>query len=208
MKLYDEANPAPNPRRVRIFLAEKGISVPLVHVSLFKREHKTQEFLAKNSLGQLPVLELDDGTTISESVAICRYFEALHPQPPLFGRTAVEQAHVDMWIRRLDLRVGVPLGQVWINLHPLTVEWTKAAGVTRYKDWGEDNKRRCVEMMRWLDREIVHGSFIVGETYTMADIVALTILDFAKFIDIAIPAECAALQVWHERVSARPSAAA
>src|SRR5512143_544481 len=101
MKLYGAPMPAPNPRRVRVFLAEKGVDLPETPVDLMKREHKSEEHRARNSLGQVPTLELDDGTMISETVSICRYLEALHPEPPLFGRSAVEQALVDMWIRRV-----------------------------------------------------------------------------------------------------------
>ena len=100
MKLYNEHNPAPNPRRVRIFLAEKGISIPCVHVPIREGAHKTSEFRAKNSLGQLPVLELDDGSTLSESIAICRYLEELHPTPALFGDDAWRRTRVDMCARR------------------------------------------------------------------------------------------------------------
>ena len=95
MKLYGAPMPAPNPRRVRIFLAEKGIDLPETRVNMMKREHKSPEFRAKNSMGQLPALELDDGTCISETVAICRYFEETHPEPPMFGKTAVEKALIE-----------------------------------------------------------------------------------------------------------------
>ena len=137
MKLYNAPIPAPNPRRVRIFLAEKGVSVPLEDVSLRDRAHKAPEFKQKNSLGQLPVLALDDGTHLSESVAICRYLEELHPTPPLFGRTALERANVDMWIRRLEMTVMTPVGAVWVHTHPLTSRLG-----TQYKDYGESNRER------------------------------------------------------------------
>lgn len=112
MKLFDGGR-APNPRRVRIYLAEKGIEVPRQRVALAEGAHKAPAFLAKNSLGQVPALELDDGTVIAESVAICRYFEALHPEPPLFGATPAEVGIVEMWLRRIELRLMAPLGQVW-----------------------------------------------------------------------------------------------
>ena len=102
MKLYNEHNPAPNPRRVRIFLMEKGISMPFVHVPMRQGAHKSPEFMVKNSLGQLPVLELDDGSTLSESIAICRYLEELHPAPALFGNDAWQRAQVEMWMRRIE----------------------------------------------------------------------------------------------------------
>lgn len=124
MKLYDY-KAAPNPRRVRIYMAEKGIDIPLIPVDIMKREQKSPDFLAKNPLGSLPVLELADGTCISESVAICRYLEALYPEPPLFGRTAAEKARIEMWLRRIELNVMVPVGMVWAHGHPLTARLLK-----------------------------------------------------------------------------------
>lgn len=110
MKLYGAPMPAPNPRRVRIFLAEKGVDLPETPVNMMQREHKSAEHRARNSLGQVPTLELDDGTCISETVAICRYFDEIHPEPPMFGRTPVEKAQVDMWIRRVEFTVMSPVG--------------------------------------------------------------------------------------------------
>ena len=112
MKLYNEANPAPNPRRVRIFLAEKSISIPLVHVPMREGAHKSAEFKAKNSLGQVPVLELDDGATLSESIAICRYLEELHPAPALFGADPWQRANIEMWMRRIELALASRIGAV------------------------------------------------------------------------------------------------
>src|SRR5215510_1285140 len=149
MKLYGAVYPAPNPRRVRIYLAEKGLTVPYEDVELRTRGHKAPEFLAKNSLGQVPVLELDDGTTIAESVAICRYFEALHPDPPLFGRTPAEQATIDMWIRRIELQLMQPVGLFWVHAHPLTARLRPQ----KYKDFGEAQKRHAQERMLWLSGE-------------------------------------------------------
>jgi glutathione S-transferase len=112
MKLFGDRNPAPNPRRVRIFLAEKALELSYEQVPIVKRAHKSPEFRAKNSLGQLPVLELDDGTTICESVSICRYLEELHPTPALFGETALERAQIDMWIRRVEFVLMQPIAAV------------------------------------------------------------------------------------------------
>ena len=205
MKLYGENNPAPNPRKVRIFLAEKGIEVAQVRVSIMKREHKAPEFLAKNSLGQLPVLELDDGTHIAESLAICRYFEALQPKPALFGEGALEQALVEMWVRRAEFRLWNPMSQVWINADPRTA----AVNPNQFKDYGEHNKKIVANNMKWLDGELGDGRpFLAGANFSMADIVLLCGLDFSRFIGLDIPPECMALRAWHTRVSARPSAAA
>lgn len=203
MILYDEANPAPNPRRVRIFMAEKGIDIPRVRVKLAKGEHKAPEHRARNSLGQVPTLELDDGTTISETVAICRYLDALHPAPPLFGVTPLEVAQVDMWIRRVEFQVMTPVGMFWRHAHPLT-----APLLTQYKDFGESNRDLYARACKWLDRELEGRDFVAGDAYTMADICALTTVDFAAFTGLALPEECATLRAWHARVSSRESAAA
>ena len=203
MRLYNEANPAPNPRRVRIFMAEKAISIPLVPVSMRAGAHKSPEFIAKNSLGQVPVLELDDGSTLSESIAICRYLEELHPAPALFGDGAWRRAQIDMWIRRIEFALMNRIGAVWINTHPYTARLG-----TQYKDYGEAMRLRALQSMHWLNGEIGDREFICGEHYSMADIVAVTTIDFAQFIGIDMPAESAQLRAWHARVSARPSAAA
>ena len=203
MKLYGEDNPAPNPRRVRIFLAEKGGTVEQVRVPMRERAHKAPEFLKKNSLGQLPVLELDDGSFLSESVSICRYLEETLPGPTLFGGTPRERAEVDMWIRRLELQLMSPIGQIWRHTHPLT-----ASLLTQYVDFGESNRPRVEQVYRWLDGELAGRSFIAGGTYSMADIIGLTTADFGGFIGAPIPADCANVLAWHARVSARPSAGA
>ena len=205
MKLYDEHMPAPNPRKVRIFLAEKGIAVPLERVRMMKREHKAPEFLKKNTLGQVPVLELDDGTCIAESVAICRYFEELHPEPALFGSTAVERAQVEMWVRRAEFRLWNPMGQVWINDDPRTA----AVNPNQFKDYGAHNRKIVARAMGWIDSELADGRpFLSGEHFSMADIVLLCGIDFARFVEMDMPDDAKHLRAWHARVSARPSAGA
>ena len=203
MKLYNEHNPAPNPRRVRIFLAEKGISMSLVHVPMRQGAHKSAEFVVKNSLGQVPVLELDDGSTLSESIAICRYLEELHPAPALFGTDAWQRAQVEMWIRRIEFALLSRIGAVWINTH----KYTAHLG-TQYKDYGEASRVRSIKALHWLNDEIKGREYLVADYFSMADIVALTTIDFATFIGIETPAELTDLHAWHARVSARPSAAA
>jgi glutathione S-transferase len=205
MKLYDEGNPAPNPRKVRIFLAEKGIDVPRERVRIMRREHKAPEFMKKNSLGQVPVLELDDGTHVSESVAICRYFEALHPTPALFGRDAREQAFVEMWMRRAEFRLWNPVGQVWINDDSRTAP----VNPTQFPEYGQKNRKVVANAMQWFDNELADGrEFLAGERYSMADIVLLCGIDFAKFVNMDMPEDALHLRAWHARVSSRPSAAA
>jgi glutathione S-transferase len=203
MKLYGAPMPAPNPRRVRIFLAEKGIDLPETALDLRGREHKSDAHLARNSLGQVPSLELDDGTVISETVAICRYFEEVHPTPPLFGVTAAEKAQVDMWVRRIEFQLMMPVGNFWRHAHPFT-----AALLTQYKEFGDSNREAYAKAQRWLDRELAGHDFIAGRTFGMADICALSTVDFATWIGLPIDAERANLAAWHARVSARPSAAA
>lgn len=199
MMLYSAPYPAPNPRRVKIYLAEKGIEVPVTELALFKGEHKAPEFVAKNGRGQVPVLELDDGTIISESFAICRYFEALHPDPPLFGTGAVEVALIDMWLRRVEMVLMPPVGAVWVHTHPLTAK----LAIQRRSEWGEDNRPRVFGAMRWFDGELADREFVAGDTYSIADIALLTTIDFAGFIGLEMPDEAANLRDWHQRVSAR-----
>lgn len=200
MKLYTAVNPAPNPRRVHIFMAEKGILIPRINLSIVKGEQKSAEFSQKNSRSQVPVLELDDGTTISESVSICRYLEDLHPQPLLFGGTALERATIDMWIRRIEFNVMGPVGLFWAHAHPFT-----ARVVRQYNDFGESNRGRWESAARWLNAELATSKFVAGDAFTMADIVALTTIDFAIWIGLPIPEDCEALVDWHRKVSERPS---
>ena len=204
MKLYGAPMPAPNPRRVRVFLAEKGIEMAETPVNLMTREHKSPDHRARNSLGQVPTLELDDGTAISETVAICRYFEELHPEPPLFGKTAFEKANVDMWVRRIEFQLMTPVGNFWRHAHPRT-----AALLTQYKDFGESNKAAYSNAQKWLDGELADGRpFIAGDTYSMADICALSTVDFATWIGLPLDDDKTHLKAWQDRVTARPSAAA
>ncbi len=144
MLFYNSPNPAPNPRRVRIFAAEKGIALPTRDLSIPDREHKSEEFLALNPRGQTPALQLDDGTVIAESVAICRYLEGMHPEPPLFGRDPREQALVEMWSRRVEMILMPPVGAVWVHAHPFTA---RLPG--RNAEWGEANRPRADEAMRF-----------------------------------------------------------
>ena len=204
MKLYSAPDPAPNPRRVRLFMAEKGIEIPELMVSLRQREHKAPEFRAKNPMGQVPTLELDDGRAISETVSICRYLEALHPSPPLFGEGAFGVAEVDMWIRRVEFALMTPVGMFWRHAHPFT-----ATLIAQHKDFGESNREHYAAGCKVFDRSLADGRpFITGEAYTMADICALTTIDFAAWIGLELPAEATNLRAWHERVTARPSVAA
>ncbi|MCR2834083.1 glutathione S-transferase family protein [Parerythrobacter lacustris] len=203
MLFYDSPNPAPNPRRVRIFAAEKGIELPSVEVSIPKREQKAAEFTAKNPRGQTPILELDDGTVIAESVAIMRYLEALHPEPPLFGTTPLEVAAIEMWSRRVEMILMPPVGAVWVHTHPFT---TSLPG--RNSEWGEANRPRVAEAMRFFDQSLEGREYLAGGDFSAADILLLTTVDFAGFVGLTMPEDCANLAAWHARVAARPSASA
>jgi glutathione S-transferase len=203
MKLYDGGR-APNPRRVRIFLAEKGITVPLEPVDLGALQHKTPAYAAINPMQRLPALVLDDGTVIAESIAICRYFEALTPDPPLFGRGAKDAALVEMWNRRLELNLLLPVASVFRHLHPSMRELEKP----QVPAWAEANKPRVADFLTFLDGELKNRPFIAGDRYTVADITGFVAVDFMKPARLAVPDDLAHLRRWHTDIAARPSAAA
>lgn len=203
MLFFNSPNPAPNPRRVRIFAAEKGISLPMRDISIPAREQKSPEFMALNPRGQTPALQLDDGTVIAESVAICRYLEGLHPEPPLFGGDALSQAMIEMWSRRVEMVLMAPVGAVWVHTHAFTA---RLPG--RNAEWGEANRSRVDEALRFFDESLRDREWLAGAHYSIADILLLTTVDFAGFVGMAIPDDLTALRDWHARVSARPSAAA
>jgi glutathione S-transferase len=203
MKLYDFGR-APNPRRVRVFLAEKGISVPTEQVDLATLQQKTPEFSDINPMQRLPVLVLDDGTVIAESIAICRYFEALRPEPPLFGRGAVEIALVEMWQRRMELHLLAPVAFVFRHLHPAMKEME----VPQVAEWGEANKPRVLEFLEFLNRELKDRLFVAGDHYTVADITGMISVDFLKPAKLAVPDEFTHVRRWHAQASSRTSAQA
>jgi len=203
MQLYDGGR-APNPRRVRIFLAEKGISVPTEQVDLGSLKHKAAEFAAINPLQRVPALVLDEGRVLSESIAICRYFEALHPEPALFGRGPLEEAWVEMWQRRLELHLLFPVAHVFRNLHPAMKEME----VPQVPAWAEANKPRVMDFLALLDRELGTRRYVAGEHYSVADITGMIAVDFMKPAKLAMPEDLNNLKRWHEDVSSRPSAKA
>jgi len=203
MKLYD-AGRAPNPRRVRVFLAEKGVTVPIISIDLARLEHKAPAYVAINPLQRTPALELDDGTVISESIAICRYFEELHAEPPLFGTGALERARVEMWQRRLEFGLLGTVAAVFRHLHPAMAEME----VPQVAAWGETNKPRVIEFLRFLDGELADRRFIAGDRFSVADITGLVGLDFMKPAKLGLPDELANVRRWHAELAARPSAQA
>ena len=203
MKLYDGGR-APSPRRVRIFLAEKGIDVPKVPVDLALFEQQSPSFRALNPLQRVPVLVLDDGTIISETMAICRYFEALHPEPNLFGREAVEIAKVEMWSRRIELGLYTSVQAVFRHQHPGMAKFE----VPQVPQWAEANKPRVEEFLVILDGELAGQKFVAGENFSVADITGLVAVDFMKAAKLPLAEHYANVRRWHGEISARPSAAA
>jgi glutathione S-transferase len=203
MKLY-EARRAPNPRRVTMFLAEKGLEIPTVPIDLGALEHKGPAFSAVNPLQRTPALELDDGTVITESVAICRFLEALHPEPPLFGETPLERAIVEMWERRMEFGLLGTVAAVFRHLHPAMAQME----IPQVPSWGEANKPRVLEFLAFMDRHLADQRFLAGERFSMADITGFVAVDFMKPAKIALPAELSQVRRWHEDIAARPSARA
>jgi glutathione S-transferase len=203
MKLYDGGR-APNPRRVRVFLSEKGITVPAEQVDLGALQQKSDAFTAVNPMQRVPALVLDDGTVITESIAICRYFEALHPDPPLFGRGALQSALVEMWNRRVEFHLFIPVSNIFRHLHPAMKEMEQP----QVKEWGEANKPRALSFLEHLDSELAKRSFIAGDDYSVADITAMIAVDFMRVSRLTVPDELAHLKRWYADVSARPSSKA
>jgi glutathione S-transferase len=195
MKLYvDRHGTAPSPRRVRVYLAEKGIEVPYERLEIHQ-ENRTSEFARKNPLQTLPVLELDDGTCIAESLAICRYFEELHPDPPLLGASPKEKAEVEMWTRRVELYLYLPIEFA-------NPKVTGEEGSAVFRSWREQS-------IVFLDRLLAEREFIAGDRYTIADVCALCALDFGMaYVGVELSPKREQLIRWHRSVSARPSARA
>lgn len=201
MKLYDGGR-APNPRRVTVFLAEKGIEVEKVPVDMGKLGHKSEEVTRLNPLQRLPVLELDDGTAISETVAICRYFEELHPEPPLMGTDARDKAIVEMWNRRVELIFLGAVANAFRHTHPAMKEWE----VPQLAEWGEINRPKALAFLELLDKELAEREFIAGDRYTIADITGMIGVDFMKPARIERPEHLTNVMRWYKAVSSRPSA--
>jgi glutathione S-transferase len=203
MKFYDYFR-APNARRVRIYLAEKGITVPTEAVDLAAMQHKSEAYTAINPMQRVPALVLDDGTVIVESMAICRYFEALYPSPPLFGISVAGLAMVEMWNRFAEFDLFFPVTQVFRHLHP----GMAAQQVPQVAAWGEANKPRVAAFLPILDRQLAASPFVCGAHYSVADITMLVAIDFMKPARLAVAPEYGNIARWHALVSARPSAKA
>jgi len=202
MKLY-EFTGAPNPRRVRVFLAEKGIHVPFEQVDIMSGAHKSADFAEFNPIQRVPVLVLNDGTAISESMAICRYFEAVQPDPPLFGKTPIEIGMIEMWNRRMEFHVFRPVTDTFRN----SSDFFKGR-IPQVPEYVEVARRAAEKSFTWLDEVLGNQRFIAGDKFTIADITALCAVDFARVSKIRIQPAQQNLARWREEVSARPSAKA
>jgi glutathione S-transferase len=204
MKLYT-SHRAPNPRRVRWVLAEKGVEdVELVELDIMVGEHRTPEYRAKVGVPHVPALELADGTTISESVAICRYLESVYPEPNLFGRDAAEQAVIEMWTRRCEFYLANPIMLNVRHSHPALA----ALEATQLPQVAEYNRLSAEKFMKTLDRRLADHEFIAADRFTIADVVAVVGLDFARLIRYRPPEEFTHLARWLDASRARPAAKA
>lgn len=200
MKLYDGGR-APNPRRVRIFFAEKGVPLPeLVPVDIAKKEHKTPEFTRINPSQRLPVLVLDDGTALAETMAICRYVEGLHPSPTLFGGAPKEVALIEMWNRRIELGLFSSVAAVFRHSHPSMAELED-----QVPEWAEANREMIDDHLVLLDLQLASNRFVCGEALSVADITAGIAIDFMKPSRIPLPEDFTNIRRWHGELSARQS---
>lgn len=202
MKLY-QTKLAPNARRVRMFLAEKQKDIDCIEIDLKSGGNLTEEFKNKNPFAKVPVLELDDGTIISESVAICRYFEEIQPEPALMGHSPLDKAQIEMWQRRAELSF----------LFPVAIAFQHCSGffedrMTPRKDWGEDNVKTAYGYLKFIDKRLSENKYLTDENFSIADITMLTTLDFAKVVDIRLNEKHANIKHWYELVSDRKSAQA
>jgi glutathione S-transferase len=209
MKFYD-CSTAPSPRRVRIFLAEKGISVPTVQVDLRNNEQLTPAFRAINPDATVPVLELDNGTRITDAIGICVYFEAAHPQPPLMGESAEEKAVIIAWQRSAERNGFYAVMEALRNATP-GLKGRALPGPDDYAqipELAERGRARVARFFALMEARLAQSEFVAGPRYSIADITTLVSVDFARWVKLSVPEECTNLRRWHAQVSARPSAKA
>ena len=202
MKLYTTTL-APNPRRVRIFMEEKGIEIPVQEISIMEGEHKQEEYKKISPSSKVPALELDDGTVITESMAICRYLELLHPEPALFGSSKVEQAKIEMESRRIELELMLPIASAFRHTHPAAA----ALENPQIEEYGIAQRENAINRLNLLDEELGEQKFIAGDDYSIADITALCAIDFGGLAQIEVPSSLVNLSRWLENMRSRPSSA-
>ncbi|MGH0000619.1 glutathione S-transferase [Pseudovibrio ascidiaceicola] len=199
MKLYSHRQ-APNPFRVTLFLAEKGVKVNTAYVDFMHGELKADEFKAINPFQRLPVLVLEDGTAISESCAICRYIEEMNPLKPLLGQTAKERALIEMWNRRADLRLLNQVSQVFRHTNPAMAPLEQP----QIKEWGEANRPKVLETLAIFDTQLASNQFVAGDRYSIADITLFAAINFARVIKLQVPEELGNLRRWYAMMTERP----
>ena len=203
MKLYD-LPASPNTRRVRIFIAEKNLEIEMIPIDMMSGENKTEKYLAKNPLGRMPLLELDDGTCIAESIAICRYLENEFPDPPLFGTTSLEKAMIEMWQRRMEFQFLNPMIDIFRNTHEM---WKDR--IVQIPQVAEIASEGVKQQMVWLDQELEGKEYIAGGGYSVADITAQCAFIMGKAaVGIRIAEDLSNLSDWWSRVTSRPTARA
>lgn len=202
MKIY-ETRTAPNPRRVRMFLAEKGINVDYVQVDIQSGENLSKEMRKKNPIGKIPILELDDGTCIAETDAICTYFESIQPEPPLMGTSPIEKATISMWQRQVEFAFMLQIGMCF--QHSTGYFKDRMVPVPEY---GKQAGINAAKYMSILERRLGESEYIAGDQFTIADITALCSMDFARVVNIRIKDEQVNLQRWYDNVNSRASAKA
>jgi glutathione S-transferase len=203
MKLYD-SRLAPNPRRVRWFMAEKGIDdIEVVDVDLMTGAHKTPEYVGRAGIAQAPALTMDDGTTITESLAICRYLESLYPAPNMFGQDARETAVIEMWTRRAEMLAAVPLMQAVRHTHPAL-----AALETQVPEVAASNRQQAERSLQLFDRRLAESAWIGAERVTIADGVLYVGMEFARMVRFAVPEDLTNLARWQAAMRERASAKA
>ena len=200
--LLVDCAPAPNPRRVRIFLAEKGVNLPVEQVDIMAGAQFAAH-AARVGSHHVPALRLEDGRWLTESVAICRYVEALWPEPNLMGRDALEAAEIEMWSRRVEFQLLAPVAAVLRHGNP-----KMAVMEDQCPAWAEANRPRALAALGWLDARLATSAHVAGARFTLADITALVAVDFLRPARIAVPEACAALRAWRARLDARPPLAA
>ena len=210
MKLYDFSL-APNPRRVRMFIAEKGIEVPTVQINTREAEQFSEEFIKINPRSTVPALQLDDGTVLTESVSICRYFEETHPEPPLMGRTATEKAVIDMWNRRAEIEFYLPAADVVRNSLDMFKDRGLPGmrnGVPQIPALAERGRATFARFIERTDAHLANNRFLAGDGFSIADMTTFIAADFAKRGELEIPAQCTNMLRWQSEIAARPSASA
>lgn len=198
MKLYE--SPSPNARRVHIFMAEKGIECERIAVDIRAAENLSAEYLAKNPGGRVPMLELEDGTFIGESVAICRYLESLQPESPLFGESGIEAARVEMWQRRAELNFLLEVAGAFRNITGFFKDRE-----TCVAEWGQVCAERAPKMLSMFDEQLSQTAYLAGDTFSIADITLAVALDFARMVKVVALPELPNIERWYGQVSARSS---